>query len=253
MGEGVDLLQLPDCHLGVDAGGFKPGVAEELLDVSDIRPVFEHKGCASVPDEVATAFAADVGGFHPRNTDITQCFTCFAKTRLLPLIPRPQPRPAQVNPVRQHRQRFRGQSHFRHASFHVTRPSKRPALQPLDQHPEPAPIPIYDLEPTVTAIGKNEQRPLAQVFLKPLAHQRLKPIETLAQVHRLQRDVNLQAAGKTQHPLLMRSAIKATNSAAICICTGDSITSPLPPGNSIRKPTEPLPLGARSATAPLGP
>ena len=48
----MNLLKLPDAHLGIDRGGFQGGVAEELLDVTDVRAAFEHVRGARVPQQV---------------------------------------------------------------------------------------------------------------------------------------------------------------------------------------------------------
>ena len=42
VGAVVDLAQVGDGHLGVDAGGVEPRVAEHLLDQADVRAVLEH-------------------------------------------------------------------------------------------------------------------------------------------------------------------------------------------------------------------
>jgi hypothetical protein len=52
-----------DGHRGVDAGGIESRVAEELLDDSDVGPVFVHVGGATVPQEVAASGLGDPCGF----------------------------------------------------------------------------------------------------------------------------------------------------------------------------------------------
>ena len=48
MGSGVDLLEFDDAHLGVERGGVELLMPEQLLDVADVSPVFEHVGSAGV-------------------------------------------------------------------------------------------------------------------------------------------------------------------------------------------------------------
>jgi hypothetical protein len=63
MCSGVDLAQLADVEFGIDLRGVQVGVAQELLNVPDVHAVFEHVRGARVPEEVATARAADLGFF----------------------------------------------------------------------------------------------------------------------------------------------------------------------------------------------
>ncbi len=58
---GVDGLELEDGDVGVDGGGFEAGVAEQLLDVADVGPVFEHVRGAGVAEEVAGPDGLDPG------------------------------------------------------------------------------------------------------------------------------------------------------------------------------------------------
>lgn len=44
----MDLLELMDIDLGIDFRGFQVGVTEHLLDVADVRAVFEHLTPAQV-------------------------------------------------------------------------------------------------------------------------------------------------------------------------------------------------------------
>ena len=44
----VDFDELVDADVGVDFGGLKVGVAEHFLDVTDVRPAFEHVGGAGM-------------------------------------------------------------------------------------------------------------------------------------------------------------------------------------------------------------
>ena len=53
----MDFLQLEDAYLGVDRGGVEVLVAEQLLDVADVGPAFEHVGGAGVAQQMATALA----------------------------------------------------------------------------------------------------------------------------------------------------------------------------------------------------
>jgi hypothetical protein len=58
MAAGVNLLKLFDADFGVNGGGVELGVAEQLLDESDVGPVFEHVRRAGVPQQVARGHAA---------------------------------------------------------------------------------------------------------------------------------------------------------------------------------------------------
>jgi len=49
----MNLLQLFDADLGVNGRGVELGVAEQLLDKPDVRPVFQHVRRACVPQQVA--------------------------------------------------------------------------------------------------------------------------------------------------------------------------------------------------------
>ena len=44
----MDGNQFVDADVGVDFGGLKVLVAEHFLDVTDVRPAFEHVGGAGV-------------------------------------------------------------------------------------------------------------------------------------------------------------------------------------------------------------
>jgi len=48
MGAGVNVAQLADVHLGINLGRFEAAVTEQLLDISDVRAVFQHVGRATV-------------------------------------------------------------------------------------------------------------------------------------------------------------------------------------------------------------
>lgn len=63
VGPCVNLLQVRDGDLGVDAGGVEPGVAEELLHDADVGAVFVHVGRAAVAQKVATSGLFDPGRF----------------------------------------------------------------------------------------------------------------------------------------------------------------------------------------------
>jgi NAD(P)-dependent dehydrogenase (short-subunit alcohol dehydrogenase family) len=53
MAPGVDFLELPDIDLGVNGGRLKLLVAEQLLDISDVGPAFEHERGAGVPEHAS--------------------------------------------------------------------------------------------------------------------------------------------------------------------------------------------------------
>src|SRR5271165_4754457 len=55
MTAGVDFLQLFDGDFGVDRRRVQLLVSEQLLDVTDVGPVFQHVRRAGVPQNVATA------------------------------------------------------------------------------------------------------------------------------------------------------------------------------------------------------
>ncbi len=57
----MHLLELVDLHLGVDGRGVEPGVAEQGLDVADVRPGLQHVRGAGVAQQVAAARPPDVG------------------------------------------------------------------------------------------------------------------------------------------------------------------------------------------------
>ena len=61
----MDFLQLFDRDFGVNGGGVQLLVSEQLLDVTDVGPAFEHVGGAGVAQQVATAFAVQSGLLHP--------------------------------------------------------------------------------------------------------------------------------------------------------------------------------------------
>jgi hypothetical protein len=58
MGSRIYLFQMRDGH-----GGVESSVAEELLDDSDVSPVFVHVGGATVTQKVATSRLRDACGF----------------------------------------------------------------------------------------------------------------------------------------------------------------------------------------------
>ena len=60
----VGFLEGFDRHLGVNLGRVEPGVAEQLLDQADVRPVLQHVRGAAVPEQMTTAALADVGRLH---------------------------------------------------------------------------------------------------------------------------------------------------------------------------------------------
>jgi len=64
MAAAMHFLQLADIDLVVDRSGFEFFVTEQLLDIADVGPAFEHVGGARVAKHVATAFAAQPGAFH---------------------------------------------------------------------------------------------------------------------------------------------------------------------------------------------
>ena len=62
VGLGMNELELADAYAGVDGGGLEVFVAEQLLDVADVGPAFEHVRGAGVAEQVAPAlFAPDTG------------------------------------------------------------------------------------------------------------------------------------------------------------------------------------------------
>ena len=65
MAAGVDFLQLFDGDFGVDRRRVQLLMSEQLLDVTDVGPVFQHVRRAGVPQSVAAAFAPESGLFQP--------------------------------------------------------------------------------------------------------------------------------------------------------------------------------------------
>ena len=65
MRAGVDLTQLHDGDVGIDLRGIEPGMSKQLLDVSNVGPVFEHVGGARMAQLMAGAGAAQGLGHDP--------------------------------------------------------------------------------------------------------------------------------------------------------------------------------------------
>lgn len=61
---GVDLLQLLDGDVRVDLGGGQVGVAQQRLDVADVRPVLQHVRGAGMPKQVRGTRLVDAGEGH---------------------------------------------------------------------------------------------------------------------------------------------------------------------------------------------
>jgi len=61
MGQLVDFLQLGNRHRRVNLGRLETGVAEQLLDVTDVGPVLQHEGGAGVAEQMAGTGVAQVG------------------------------------------------------------------------------------------------------------------------------------------------------------------------------------------------
>jgi len=59
MGSGVHILQGLDGYLSVYLGGFEAGVAQHLLDESDVGASFEHQSGHGVSEEVTGALLVD--------------------------------------------------------------------------------------------------------------------------------------------------------------------------------------------------
>jgi hypothetical protein len=57
MAPGMDFLQLASVDRRVNSGGFKFLLAEQLLDVPEVRAAFEHVRCARVAGHMATSFS----------------------------------------------------------------------------------------------------------------------------------------------------------------------------------------------------
>ena len=53
MGQLMDLLQLPDGDLSIDLGGIDGGMAQQLLDVSDVCTILQHQSGTGMPEQVA--------------------------------------------------------------------------------------------------------------------------------------------------------------------------------------------------------
>ena len=58
---GVDLLEIIDCHPGIDLGGLQRLMAKQLLNMTDGRTVLEHVGCTAVPECMSCHVLFDSG------------------------------------------------------------------------------------------------------------------------------------------------------------------------------------------------
>ena len=65
MTAGVDFLQLFDGDFGVDRRRVQLLVSEQLLDVTNVGPVFQHVRGARMPQDVAAALVFESGPFQP--------------------------------------------------------------------------------------------------------------------------------------------------------------------------------------------
>ena len=64
MGGAVDLFQFGDRDLGINLRRFQGSMTQHHLDVTDVRPVFQHRRCHTVTEQMATATLAEVSASH---------------------------------------------------------------------------------------------------------------------------------------------------------------------------------------------
>jgi len=121
---------------------------------------------------------------------------------------------------------------------------KRPAvlLAPFDQQPQPGAIPVEHLQMGAPPVAEHEQRATAKVLLEHLVHQRLQPLEALAQFAGLQRQEHLQAAGKAQYECSIPKAL--SRAAASLTCAASPISRRTPPPAPWSRRSPPLPPAA---------
>ena len=60
----MHFLKLADVDLGINRGCLQLFMPEQLLDISDVRPAFEHVRGARMPQHVAASFACEPCFFH---------------------------------------------------------------------------------------------------------------------------------------------------------------------------------------------
>ena len=63
MGAVVNLFEMRNGDLGIDAGGVEATVAKQLLDKADVRAVLKHVGGAGVPEQVTAPLFTNVSLF----------------------------------------------------------------------------------------------------------------------------------------------------------------------------------------------
>ena len=63
MGLGMNFLESPDTHPGVDLGAGELGMPQQLLDIANIRTVLQHQGGASMPEEMTGTLDLNPGLF----------------------------------------------------------------------------------------------------------------------------------------------------------------------------------------------
>ena len=61
----MDFLQLFDADLGVNGGGVELLMPQQLLDIADVRPAFEHVRGAGVPEQMAASLFGQARLLHP--------------------------------------------------------------------------------------------------------------------------------------------------------------------------------------------
>lgn len=113
-----------------------------------------------------------------------------------------QPLP-EVDPAEQHREGLGLQPKLAPA-LDASRPAEAPFLKPLGQNPEPGPVAEEDLQAVEPLVGEDEQPAIERVLLQMPGGHRVKPVEALAHVHRLNRQVDPLRRGETQHALSSR-------------------------------------------------
>jgi hypothetical protein len=92
-------------------------------------------------------------------------------------------------------------------------PRKRPALEPLVEHPEPAVISRQNLEAIAATIAKQKQVPGQRIEIEALAHERRQAVNRSAEIGGAGRQVDLNRGGARQHADRRALTVARTKSA----------------------------------------
>lgn len=115
----------------------------------------------------------------------------------------------QINAIGQERQRLRRQLQLHARGFDVTRPGERALFQSFGHHPKARSIPIQNLDAGAPLVRENEESSRARIFAQAFGHHAVKPIETFAQIDRMQSHADLETASETQHGAFSHARNKA--------------------------------------------